>query len=138
MMHLKGADCTIKNVSISAKKETLQQLQQQLSICCGKLLEDDKSLEHYSISRRASIQVELPKSSIFVKTLGGNTITIEVGRNDSVESVKSAIYSREGVPPEQQQLFLCGKQLQNGSTLSIYGIEKDTIPCTCLLASGEV
>jgi ubiquitin len=75
---------------------------------------------------------------LFVKTLTGKTVSIEVEEGESIEDVKAKIAEKEGIPPEQQRLIFGGQQLQDAKTLQDYDVGDDATLHLVLRLRGGV
>ena len=65
---------------------------------------------------------------IFVKTLTGKTITLDVQASDPIDLIKALIVDKEGDRDEQRLVF-AGKQLKDGSTLEYYNLQNKSTIC---------
>ena len=123
-----------------SEKEGIPPEQQRL-IFGGQQLQDAKTLDDYDVGDDATLHLVLRLRGgmqLFVKTLTGKTVSIEVEEGESIEDVKAKISEKEGIPPEQQRLIFGGQQLQDAKTLDDYDVGDDSTLHLVLRLRGGV
>ena len=89
-------------------------------------LEDGCTLREYSIHNNSTVHLVLGMH-IFVRTIAGNIITLEVESSETIYGVQAKIFDETCILPDEQCLVFAGKQLDEGCTLADYNVQNGSI-----------
>lgn len=121
-------------------KEGIPSDQQHL-LFHGHKLSDGCTVMDYNIVEGSTLHLVLrlkDERTLFVKTLTGKTIVLEVEPCDTISTIMDKIHDKEGISPDQQRLIFAGELLQIHRTLISYNIQHESTIQLILRLRGSI
>lgn len=116
-------DDTFKDIKLLIEKKEGIPFNSQVLIYKDKELENNKSIDYYNIKYDTTILLVLRSDKVSIKTSKGKLFTIEIRPKDLIINIKEKIKIKEGFLPENQNLFLEKKELEDKMPISHYNIK---------------
>ena len=116
-------DDTFKDIKLLIEKKEGIPFNNQVLFYKDKELENNKSIDYYNIDYNTTIQLVLRSDKVSIKTSKGKLFTIEIRPKDLIINIKEKIKIKEGFLPENQNLFLEKKELEDKMPISHYNIK---------------
>lgn len=107
----------------------------------GRECADHETLRYYHVFHNDDLLLWEPPSqgmTVFVKTLTGKTMEIDIHPNDLVYDLMTKIEDREGIPPDEQRIIFAGRQLESQKRLFQYNIGPDSTVHLVLRLRGMI
>ena len=121
---------TIESVKTKIEHREKIPSDQQCLVFGGIVLEDDKELEEYEIEHKSILDLKEIVIEIFIKTLSGKIVELNVEPSDTIKMVKRKREKVEGFPPGKIPILAYdGRQLDDDATLAQHDIKKSSTLC---------
>lgn len=133
-LNVKSSD-TIETVKHEIQKKLSIPVSEQDLTFGSRSLKDNCTLSdydmdvstHYNVDLYQRIRSQVEGMKIFVKTIAGEIISLEVSPSHTVENIKVKIKDKIGIQLDQQILMFGEKKMKDDHTLAYYKIHTEHI-----------